>query len=368
MPMPGNPDPNYVPMSGANAATLFIQSAPASAPGPAPTPASQLATLVPGSQYAPAPIPASQPLPQPQFPQVNFQVKPLPPPMAIPAAQPPPYHTSQTGITRTGRPVDPWHRSLRIMMFVWGLLLLAVFAAPVQTRPDLTFLWKMLGDAPLSSLLGLMLFAVIGLASLVISALPMPSAIRGLIAALIGLTGVVVPILLTKVPPWTELTAMIGMLLLVPGLVIRSEYRDSLVARLMVTFGAIGLLAPALIPQDGTIPLVSVFKTLIDQPGLGKVMPALVLGQIMVIVMSLLAWLPAPITGGAMLWAWLVILWALVAEVATLLLTAHPIDLVVSQPSSFLSNWIVGGGPGIGAAYLVLVGYGLATLIGKQLE
>lgn len=127
-------------------------------------------------------------------------------------------------------------------------------------------------------------------------------------------------------------------------------------------------------PQDGAIPLVSVFKALIDLPGTAKVMPALTLGLITIVVMSLLAWLPSPITGGAKIWAWLLILWALVTHVTQLLLgdLAKLGDLAIAAPNATLTPWIAGAasadGVALGSAYLVLVGYGLASVVGKQLE
>jgi hypothetical protein len=183
----------------------------------------------------------------------------------------------------------------------------------------------------------------------------------------LALAGIAVPIALVAVPPWQALAPMIGVLLLVPSLIVRSEYRDALVARLLVTAGVIGVLAPLLVPQGGAIPLVSVFKALIDLPGVQKVEPALALGFLVVVVISLLAWLPSPATGGAKFWAWMIILWSLVGHVTHLVLKGNVGDAVTGAPNATLVSWIAGGGT-IGAAYLVLVGYGLACVIGKQLE
>ena len=40
-------------------------------------------------------------------------------------------------------------------------------------------------------------------------------------------------------PPWQTLVPMVGMLLLIPGLLVRSEYRDALLPRILVTIGVI---------------------------------------------------------------------------------------------------------------------------------
>ena len=65
------------------------------------------------------------------------------------------------------------------------------------------------------------------------------------------------------------------------------------------------------------------FKALIDQPGAMKVGPALNLGLVTVVVMSFLAWLPSPVTGAASLWAWLLILWGLITQAATLIVAGN---------------------------------------------
>jgi hypothetical protein len=196
----------------------------------------------------------------------------------------------------------------------------------------------------------------------------MPVAPRGLIATLLGAAGIGVPIAIAGMPPWLLLVALVGTLLLVPGLLARDEYRDALIPRLVVTLGAGGVLLPFLLPQSDAIPLVAVFKQLIDLPGAQKVDPALTLGLITIVVMSLLAWLPAPVTGAAKVWAWLLILWALIAHVVHLVLAGGLGGAITSAPNATLLGWVAGGTGAIGSAYLVIVGYGLASVIGKQIE
>lgn len=384
-PMMAPPPPNAPPYPGAGAPGAFVPASPANAatmfaPGPPqaqqPTmqpppnygrpnpPAAMLPTLVAGQpppQLQPQPpLQPLQPLLQPQAP------KPHAPIMPIPAAQPPPYHTSQTA-SRSIRPLEPWKDSLRLMMFVWGVALLAAFATPLQTSPDLLFNWKLILDGEGTARLPPLMLAAIGLLSVIVAAIPMQPAPRGLIAALLGLAGIAVPIALVGVPPWQALVAVIGMLLLVPSLLVRNEYRGSLVARLLVTLGAIGVLLPSLLPQGGAIPLVNIVKTLIDVPGSAKIGPGLELGLITVVVISLLAWLPAPVTGAAKLWAWFLILWALIVHAALIVTGDNLVDTLTHTPNAAIVSWIAAGVP-IGSAYLVLVGYGLASVLGKQLE
>jgi hypothetical protein len=336
----------YAPSPQAQQPTLQ-QPAPSYA---RPSPAALLPTLVPTQPHTAPPPP-----PQPQ-----------PPIMQIPAAQPPPYHTSPTA-TRSSQPIEPWRDSLRLMMFLWGVALLAAFAAPLSTSP-LRFNWTLILDGAGTARLPPLLLAAIGFLSVVLAAIPMPAVARGGIAALLGLAGIAVPIVLTGLPAWQLLLPMLGALLLVPSLLVRNEYRDAMVPRILVTLGAIGILLPALLPQNGAIPLVSTFKDLIDQPGTAKIPQALSVGLIFIVVMSLLAWLPAPVTGAAKLWAWLLILWAFITHVTLLVVGGHLGDVVVSTPNATVIAWVAGEGMVLGSAYLVLVGYGLASVVGKQLE
>jgi hypothetical protein len=369
------PQGGFVPTSGANAKTMFVQAgpvqpqpmaqSPANLPGPQagyPTPAAMAATLVP-------PAPQGMPLPQ-----AMTMPAPAPRPvpiMAIPAAQPPPYLASQTA-SRLIRPIEPWRDGLRAWMFLAGLALLAAFAVPITTSPQLTFHWNAILAGQGIARLPPLILAAVGFLGLVLAVIPMPVAPRGVIATLLGLAGIAVPIALVGVPPWQALAPLIGVVLLVPSLLVRNEYRDALVARLFVTLGAIGILLPLLVPQNGAIPLVAVFKQLIDLPGAQKVTPALALGQITIVVMSLLAWLPAPVTGGAKVWAWLLILWALFVHAIHLALAGNLGAAISGAPNQTILAWVAGGAAGpmylVGAAYLVIVGYGLASVIGKQLE
>ena len=195
-------------------------------------------------------------------------------------------------------------------MFLGGLALLAAFAVPLHTSP-LSFQWNLILDGQGLARLPPLMLGAVGLLGIVLAVMPMPVAPRGVLATLLGLAGIAVPIALVGVPPWQALAPLIGLVVLVPSLLVRNEYRDALLARVLVTLGAIGILLPFLVPQNDAIPLVSVFKRLIDLPGSQKVGPALVLSLITIVVMSLLAWLPAPATGAAKVWAWLLILWAL---------------------------------------------------------
>src|SRR5687768_16688244 len=104
-----------------------------------------------------------------------------------------------------------------------------------------------------------------------------------------------------------SLLSLIGLLTLIPGLLLRSEYRDSIMPRILVTIGALCVLVPLLIPSGDSIPLVNMFKGIIDAEGTGKVMAIISLLPVLLALLSLLAWLPAPASGGAYVFAWLFI-------------------------------------------------------------
>ena len=357
------PPGNTVAASPANAATMYAPSgSPQGSPQAQPTllqppayarpnpPAAMLPTLVATQPHAAPPPP----------PQLQAPIR------QIPAAQPPPYHTSPTA-TRSSQPIEPWRDSLRLMMFLWGVALLAAFAVPLHTSP-MQFNWTVILEGAGTARLPPLLLAAIGLLSVILAAIPMPPVARGGIAALLGLAGIAVPIVLAGLPAWQLLLPRIGTLLLVPILLVRNEYRDAVIPRILVTLGAIAILLPSLLPQHGAIPLVSTFKDLIDQPGTAKIPQALSVALIFIVVMSLLAWLPAPVTGAAKLWAWLLILWAFITHVTLLVIGGNLGDVIVSTPNATAIAWVAGEGAVLGSAYLVLVGYGLASVVGKQLE
>ena len=370
-PRGGGPQGGFVPQVPASAPTMFVQSNPQAqqpamlqSPGPGPGP---------GPAYGARPVPpaAMQPTLVPPPAQQPTQMAPAPTPaqppiMRIPVPMPQAYIASDANVSR---PLEPWRDSLRLMMLVWGVALLVAFATPLATKPALVFSWNLVIDGAGTARLPPLMIAAVGLLSVIVAAIPMQSAARGLIATVLGLAGIAVPIALVGAPPWQALCSMIGALVLVPALLVREEYRYAALPRLLVTIGAVGILLPFLLPQGGAIPLVAVFKGLFDRPGLEKVQPALALALIVIVVMSLLAWLPAPVSGGAKVWAWLVILWALIVHVTLLIVAGNLGDVVKASPNGALVPWITGGAAfSLGSAYLALVGYGLATVVGKQLE
>ena len=306
---------------------------------------------------------------------------PIPPPQAMPVpSAAPPYRASQTA-ARAGRPIEPWRDSLRMNMFIWGALLLVAFATPLAINPKLFFMWDIIANEAGTAKLPPLILAAAGILSIAIAGIPMSPAPRGIIAALLGLAGVLVPMFLPGMPPWQSIVPVAGLIILIPSLLVRAEYRDSTLPRILVTVGVIATLAPLLIPIHGRLPLVELFKQAIDAPGSAKLLILVVLAQIAILVLSLLAWMPAPSSGGAKMFAWMIML-SPVAVLVSLLVVTGMIESIPDSPA-IADSWLwasaaaglgkntAAGAPlgfGFGVAYAVLIGYGLASVIGKKLE
>ncbi len=344
---PGHP--NFVPVAPAHAATVFAQGGQ-----PAPAPAQN-----PGYQ------PRSQNPSQPPPHAGAYQVGPIPVAGPIPAASVPPYLASQTA-ERAGYPIEPWKDSLRLVMFVWGVVMLAAFATPTGTDP-IGFNWDTLLHGEGLAKLPMLLMASVGLLGIVIAAIPMQPLPRGVLAALLGLAGIFVPVIVSivqsgDVPDWTVLVKLGAVITLIPGLLVRHEYRESTLPRVLVTIGVLCVLVPLLVPAGGEIPVVGKIKALIDAPGSAKVTSMLEFANIVLVVLALLAWMPAPTTGGAKIIAFLLILWPALTNLTGVIIAGGIGDAISKSPYTALLGWVQE------TTYIVLAGYGLATMFGKKLE
>jgi hypothetical protein len=273
---------------------------------------------------------------------------------------PTPFFGAMTG--RPTLPIDPWRTSLRLAMLLWGSMLLAVFATPLRTDP-MTFQWDVIGNLPDTAKVEPMMLAAVGLLSIVLAAIPMVTLARALLAAVLGLAGFIVPTVLHGgLPEWRDLVLVIGALLLVPGLLVRNEYTDSLLARVLVTIGVACVLAPAFVPVNGEIPMMVMFKMLIHGSGKTAIRTSIDLAFIITVLMSLLAWMPGPASAGAKIFAWVLLSFLFVEMVAVPLLLDHvTLEAIKGEPYHVMA-WAPP------TAYMVLAGYGSAAVIGSQLE
>jgi hypothetical protein len=265
---------------------------------------------------------------------------------------------------RMSSPMEPWAESLKTLMLVFGVLLVACFVAPWRVQPgETTFAWTILGsEAPAALKVVPVLFLATGVLAVVLGALPLAALARGFAAAGIGLA----PIVYLSVAPafeWRELLGLIGAVTLVSGLLVRSHYTGALIGRLMATIGAVCVLLPHLIPIGGdTVPLVARLQMIADAPFEGKLEGIVALVPALLAVVAFLVWLPAPGRAGAHILAWLLIVWPLVGAIAVWL--AHG-DLGATLKDSLNAVLYM---PLAAMAWAALTGYGVATVAGKQLE
>ena len=362
------PGPSFAPASAPNAATMFVPSTSASPPSVG-SPAASAPTA-----YMQPPVAQPPAVQQPAMQQPAFQM-----PAAYAASagayqsapytgsagyqQPsssPPYLASQTA-DRAGRPVDPYRDGLRLVLFAFGILLLGAFCTPLSSAPS--FHWDaILSEAPIEAKLPTLFLAVVGLMSIVFASLPMASAARGLLAGLFALAAILTPLVLGGLGAWRAVALLGGTLLLVPGLLLRQEYREHLLPRLLVTVAVLAVLATLLVPEGGNLPLVGLVKGVIDAPGKAKIEPVLLLVFIVVIVLTLLVWLPAPSSGAAKPLAWILIFWPAVLHFQRLILSEALVEQIKQTPYASAMSWA----PSV--AFAAIFGYGLAAAAGKLLE
>jgi hypothetical protein len=199
------------------------------------------------------------------------------------------------------------------------------------------------------------------LLSIVFAAIPMATLPRGALATVLGLAGVFTPFAVGGgVGDSLKFLAGLGTIMLVPGLLVRHEYTESLLARVLVTIGVVCNLLMYLVPDHGQIPLVMLFKALLNA-GSHMELVIIPLAHLVLMVLCLLVWMPGPATAGAKIFAWVVILFPVAVFLLMLISEGHSGDMVSKAPGMLLA-WV----PAV--VYQILIGYGGATVIGKQLE
>jgi len=357
------------PSASANAATMFVQGGPPqqqqpqrhppSQPPPQQNPAfMQTAVSPPQQAYNPQPQ-YPQPVPQPmappsgmgiQGPQGAYNAQPIAPAPYLGAAR----------MHNANAPIEPWKDALPLVMIVWGIATLVAFAVPLSIHP-LAFNWDMIIHGEGMQKLPMLVIAALGLLGVVLGAIPMAVMPRGILAALLGLSSVLVPILaLGAMPPWQLLVPLIGVALLIPGQLVRNEYVESTLSRVLVTIGVVAVLLPLVLPDHGEIPLVSLLKAVINGHIDSGTITAL--ATIVFVVVNLLVWMPGPATAGGKMFAWIWILAPFIVTAITVAANASHLGDMIKESPATLVAWV----PMTTAA--AFIGYGLATVFGKQLE
>ena len=223
-------------------------------------------------------------------------------------------------------PVEPWADSLKVLMLVFGGLLLAAFAVPWAFSPKVVFSFTGFSNLPTYGKMIPLLMAGTGALAIILSFLPLATAARGGIAAALGLGALLYLLLGAGIPikmTWRPLVELLGGVILVAGLLVRSEYRGAVLARILITLGAAIVLAMHLIPDHSVIALVEEFKAIGNAPGKYKVEAIVGVVPLIVAVLALIAWLPSPSAAGALIFAWTLISWPLVEALTKMLIAGH---------------------------------------------
>jgi hypothetical protein len=330
---------------------------PAAAPGVAPPQAKTVAAAAAPALGAPpqAPMPAAAPVPA-------APVAPAPAAPVAPAPRPP-YLASETG-ARANRPVEPWAGSLRALMLAFGALLIACFAAPWSLAGGADFSWDRIAAAETThERLVPLLMAASGLVAVVLAVFPVVTAGRGLAAATVGAVAALAVAATAPDVEWRSIATALGLIALVTGLLLRSQYRSSLLARLVVTGGAAAVILPWLVPEGGVVPIGLALSVLGgDLPAGVKLAITVELLALVVAALALIAWLPAPSSAGAAALAWVVVALLPAQAILTLVLTSGAGEQLRAALHAMLIS------PLATAAWIALGGFGAATLIGKALE
>jgi hypothetical protein len=314
-----------------------------------------------------------QPMHQQPMHQQPMHQQPM---MQGPSGQRPQYLASQSA-RREMSPTEPWAGSLRAMLIIFGIAMLVMFAAPLSFEP-MRFMWQDLTSSlPLKAKLWPLLFGGLGVLSLLFGLLPVPTSIRGVIAAIVGITPVVVAATMGGMPGaggelgmnmggWQAYAVLAGLVLAPTGLLLRSAYRQAILGRLLATIGGLALLAPFLIPERGALPIVQMFQSL--GGGGGLKMQLAIIWMLVLPVSALLgiimSWLPSGTSGGTGFFAWMLILWTaglILVGLVVAITSGADIGGIVKQPGVLYALVCTLG-------FSALAAYGLATIFGKSLE
>ena len=264
-----------------------------------------------------------------------------------------------------GAPAEPWVETLKTVMLIFGVVLVACFVSP-WSFDKLSFSWDTIKSSKESTekLIPLLIGGT-GLLAVVLSLLPLTVSVRGVAAAFLGMIPIALQTFLLGELSWQGAIGFVGFVTLIPGLLLRSQYHSALAARIMVTIGVLCLLLPYLVPPGDPIPLIGLLKSIGSAPGKAKLLPIIEVVWILLTLLALLAWLPPPGTAGAKVLAWVFIARPFFDPLVTTLLTADLAQLGPALKAGFFLIFLL---PLVLMAWTALNGYGCASVIGKSLE
>lgn len=295
----------------------------------------------------------------------RYANRPHPSTAQVQPLQAPPYLASESA-ARMGAPAEPWAETLKTIMLVFGVVLVACFVSPWSFGDKLAFSWDTIKSSQDSTqkLIPLLIGGT-GLLAVVLSLLPLTVSVRGVAAAFLGVVPIGLQAFLLGELSWQGAVGFVGFVTLIPGLLLRSEYHGALAARIMVTIGVLCVLAPLLVPSGDTIPLVGLLKSIGSAPGKAKLIPIIEVVWVLLTLLALLAWLPPPGTAGAKVLAWVFIARPFFDPLVDTLLTADLAQLGPALKAGFFGMLLL---PLVLMAWTALNGYGFASVVGKSLE
>ena len=278
-----------------------------------------------------------------------------------------------------GAPEEPWVDTLKTIMLVFGIALLACFVMPWSLGDKTLFSWDIIRTQQSTQKLLPLLIGGSGLLAVILSLLPLTVSARGVAAAFLGIVplGLLYFLLGENMPmqsvflwfaediEWQSMVAFIAALTLIAGLLLRSQYHSTLTARVMVTIAVVCILMLNLVPQGGEIPLIAKLKAIGTAAGKAKILPIVDLVWLLFVVLSLLSWLPAPGAAGSKILAWVFITLPLINTLIVTLLKI-PTSELGSQIKGAFAVFILF--PITLMAWNALLGYGVASVAGKSLE
>jgi hypothetical protein len=256
-------------------------------------------------------------------------------------------------------PFEPWARSLRLIMIVFGALLLLALLAPRKEGDEWLFAWQALANGQVSfGAIFPLAVAFGGLLAVVFGLIPAVPVVRGVMALVVGLGAILVP-LFQGTFAWRPLASGLAPILLGAGVLVCAAYPAALAGRIVTTLGALALLATHLVPEGGRLPILNVVD-LFKAGTLGMILQGAFQALMLLVALACLAlaWLKAAAAAGTAL-AWLAISLGPGSLVLGVLVEAG--GEAFSHPDIFR-------GPVIALALSALAMVGGATLIGKGCE
>jgi hypothetical protein len=277
---------------------------------------------------------------------------------------PPPYLASTT-IERMGAPQEPWAGLLGTLLLVFGIGLIACFVLPWSIGEEVAFSWTTIAHAPGAAKLAPLLIGITGVLGVVFGLLPLDTVPRGIAAAATAGLALMLQSMVVNGFSTTGMFEFLTALTLISGLLLRSEYQAALLPRVLTTVGVVFFLMGLLVPSGGQVPIAAHISAVGDMPGRMKIVAILILFWDVVPFLGLLCWLPPPGAAGTKILAWLLITQPVVMGLIAGLLRPHEQGVVADLMGGIYGVFLA---PVAVMAWVALLGYGIATVLGKQLE